>query len=142
MIRFRNACVLALVLFFAAHFPALGAPIVLDAIDSGWYNNRGFHDPTNTNYIVGCCIEEANGNISRFRNFFVFDVPVLAAPVTSAELRLFVNQYNSLDPFETYTVWDVVTVPNKSYRGDARHCDLRGPWKPRFRTVEFRGNYC
>jgi hypothetical protein len=25
----------------------------LTALDRGWYDNTGFHDPTNDNYIVG-----------------------------------------------------------------------------------------
>ena len=84
-------------------YPSYAIGLLIDASDSGWYTNTGTHDPNNTNYTVGCCVD-----LSTFRNFFVFDVPPLSGPVDYAELRIFVSQYNDTDdPSETYQLFDV-----------------------------------
>ncbi|MFM6283054.1 MAG: Calx-beta domain-containing protein, partial [Dolichospermum sp.] len=56
-----------------------GSTITLNAADTGWYNSTGFHDPGNTNYIVG----DAPGLV---RNWFTFNLPTLTAPIISAQL--------------------------------------------------------
>lgn len=73
--------------------------------DSGWYNTAGFHGPTNTNYFVGQ--EFGIG----YRDWFVFDVPMVAGPITSAQVELFnpSTGYFSPDGSETYTLFDVTT---------------------------------
>lgn len=83
----------------------LNGVTVLNALDRGWYNDTGFHDPANPNYIAGLC-SNCGGPI--FRNFFVFDIPV-GLNIVSAELSLNTVIYDSLSPTETYTLFDVVT---------------------------------
>jgi hypothetical protein len=91
---------------------ARAATIVIDATDSGWYDDGGSHDMSNDNYIVGWRGAE-------YRNYFVFDLTGIATEtVVSATLRLFepavnppaiyADGYDSGDPSETYEVVQVL----------------------------------
>lgn len=62
----------------------------LGMVDQGWYSQTGFHDPGNSNYIVGQCTSCAEG--PEYRNWFAFDISNLSSPVTSLALRL--NSYS------------------------------------------------
>ena len=81
------------------------ATMTLNYVDSGWYDNSGFHGPMNENYLAS----DDNGPI--FRNWFVFDLSGVTDPIVSATLRLFnpVRGFISADPTETYTLYDVTT---------------------------------
>ena len=81
--------------------------LTLEAIDSGWYDQSGNHLPENTIYFVGRVLPSPG----EFHNFFVFDLSGITLPILSAQLRLFhpTNGYNSPDPSETYTLFDVST---------------------------------
>lgn len=80
--------------------------VTLNAIDSGWYNTSGLHNADNDNYIAGRTL--AAGEL---RNFFVFDLSGVRGSITSATFRIFnpATGYSSVDPFETYTAFDVST---------------------------------
>jgi hypothetical protein len=89
------------------------ATIVIDATDSGWYDDSGSHDINNDNYLVGWRGAE-------YRNYFVFDLTSIATEtVVSATLRLFepavnppefyADGYDSGDPSETYELVQVIT---------------------------------
>ncbi|MFM6348071.1 MAG: Calx-beta domain-containing protein, partial [Dolichospermum sp.] len=65
--------------------------ITLDAADTGWYDVTGYHDPGNTNYVVG----DYYG--SSWRNWFTFNLPTLTAPIISAQLRVNTWEYTSND---------------------------------------------
>ena len=87
---------------------------MINATDSGWYDDDGSHTQSNENYIVGWRGAE-------YRNFFVFDLTAIPIgdTVVSVTLRLFnpalnlptilANGYSSPDPFETYEVVEVIT---------------------------------
>ena len=81
---------------------------VRDAEDRGWYSDTGFHEPSNTNYIVGDCPPCSGGG--EFRNFFVFGLEDVGGLVTAATLAL-EHPYGvgSPDPSETYTLFEVST---------------------------------
>ncbi|CCI12466.1 Similar to tr/Q12JK6/Q12JK6_SHEDO Peptidase S8 and S53 [Microcystis aeruginosa PCC 9806] len=79
--------------------------ITLNAADTGWYDNTGFHIPSNTNYIVG---DNENPNIL-YRNWFTFNLPTLTAPIISAQLKVNTFGYSSLDASETYQLQEVTT---------------------------------
>ena len=101
---------LAVVLTFVASVPAYGATIVLSAVDTGWYNNSGFHDPTNPNYIVGEGVGVPTPPL--FRDFFIFDLSSLAGQtVLSARLVLYNpnDGYFSTNTTETFALFDVTT---------------------------------
>jgi hypothetical protein len=78
---------------------------VRDAFDRGWYNENGDHTTTNVYYSVG---NWPSG--LEVRNFFVFDMEDVGAPISSATLAL-EHPYGhvSPDPSETYTLFEVST---------------------------------
>lgn len=91
----------------------LNGVTALIALDRGWYDETGFHSPSNTNYIAGLC---SNCGVPIHRNFFVFNIPV-GLNIVSAELSLNTVVYDSLNPSETYTLFDVVTDINSLLGG-------------------------
>jgi hypothetical protein len=80
--------------------------VTIDAIDAGWYDSTGFHDPTNTNYVTGYCCEPAD-----HRNFFVFDLAGVSRSIASAELRVLTPSggFASNAGSETYQLFDIST---------------------------------
>ncbi len=82
--------------------------VVLNASDSGWYDEGGFHDPDNPNWIAGECSN--CGLVGEYRDFFVFDLAGVA-PVTGAVLTLFTptDGFFSPDATETFSIFDVST---------------------------------
>jgi uncharacterized repeat protein (TIGR01451 family) len=77
--------------------------VVVTASDRGWYNSSGFHDPGNFNHFVGY-----DGNDS-YRNWFVFNIPPLAAPLVRAELRAYTYGVYAPTGSEIYQLRQVVT---------------------------------
>ncbi|MEP6635999.1 MAG: hypothetical protein ABJB97_04680, partial [Acidobacteriota bacterium] len=80
--------------------------VTLNAIDSGWYLPGGQHDAANDNYIAGVV-----GGSGELRNFFVFDLSSVRGQIKGASLHV-INPslgYDSVDPFEVYTAFDVST---------------------------------
>lgn len=78
-------------------------PVVVTAIDSGWYRSDGAHDPDNTAYTAG-----GDGGFA-YRNWFLFEMPVLTADYDTVSLSLYIVNTNnpgfqSGDPTETYRV--------------------------------------
>lgn len=81
------------------------------AVDSGWYTTRGFHDPANTNYLVGQCAQCPPPDNMEYRNFFAFNLAGVDQPILSASLRVAnpPGGYISPDATETWTIYDVNT---------------------------------
>jgi hypothetical protein len=98
--------VLAIAVWFALTTPARAATIIIDATDTGWYDDSGFHNPANDNYIAGA---DAVSGVVDFHNFFVFDLTGVSGTITSATLRVQTRDFNSVDATETYNVFDVST---------------------------------
>lgn len=104
----------AALLLGLALLPSLSSAQLVTAVDQGWYDETGFHDPSNTNVFLG-----AFGGYPLTRNFFVFQLPTLAGPVTGATLEIYnagvdpfdpdSKGYFSPDPFETVVLYDVTT---------------------------------
>lgn len=86
-----------------------GDETTLFAVDTGWYDMTGFHDPVNVNYLVG----DFSG--VNYHNFSVFDLSSIKLDILSANLMLFniaappIDGFGSPDPFETYALYDVTT---------------------------------
>jgi hypothetical protein len=78
-----------------------GTSMVINATNSGWYDNTGYHYGGNHNYFVG----DHSGYL--YRNFFVFNLTALSSQLAEAELL--VNSYNNFSPsgVETYQLHDV-----------------------------------
>lgn len=107
-----------LALYFSA---ALGLAFVsksyaqlVSAFDQGWYDETGFHDPSNRNTFTG-----AFGGYPLIRSFFIFNLPSLSGTAVGATLEVFNSAvdptdpdnkgYFSPDPFETVVLHQVVT---------------------------------
>jgi hypothetical protein len=82
----------------------------INAIDSGWIQANGTHTATNNNYFVGFSTFFVN---TEYRNYFTFALPAATPTIASGELRLLNTAfgYNSPDPTETYTLYDVSATP-------------------------------
>jgi hypothetical protein len=92
-----------------AAIPAPGAPITLEAVDSGAYFANGLHNPGIENYLTGVFGQE-------HRSFFVFDFSSVVGTIEAATLRLFnpevsefLHGYVSPDPTETLNIHHVST---------------------------------
>ncbi len=83
---------------------AICNPVVLPAQDQGWYDSNGHHDAGNDNYFCGDGVAAAP-----LRNWFVFNIPLLSQPVTSAELRVNTFGINTPTGSETYELREVTT---------------------------------
>ncbi|MBX3443211.1 MAG: PEP-CTERM sorting domain-containing protein [Planctomyces sp.] len=90
--------------------------IVLDAVDSGWYGDNGFHDSTNEGFLTSINdFPTDDWPHVNLRNFFVFDLSSVNGPITSAALRLenpigLVNGAPALyELFDVSTPIDVLT---------------------------------
>lgn len=77
--------------------------ITVTASDRGWYNAAGNHSPGSVNHFAGY-----DGNES-FHNWFVFNIPPLAAPVVRAELRAYTYGVYAPTGSEIYQLHEVVT---------------------------------
>lgn len=96
---------LAFVLFcFGAATVARADTVTLTNTDTGWYNNQGFHDSTNKNYLAGTVI--VGTTATTFHNFFVFNVPVASGTITGAQIRLFSAVVTGAG---TFSLFDVTT---------------------------------
>jgi hypothetical protein len=83
---------------------------IINAFDSGWIFGDGSHTATNNNYIAG---QGLNPTLNEFHNYATFTLSASTPTIIGAELRLFspATGYNSPDPTETYTLFDVTATP-------------------------------
>lgn len=119
----------------AFHQPqAAGQTVTINFTDRGWYSATGGRDPNLKNYVVGdnrgtscaLCLDD-------FRNFFVFDLSSVSAPIVSATIAIPVSGppiqpgYISGDASENYELHDVVSPISNLLNGTggvAVHSDL------------------
>ena len=62
------------------------AAVAVNALDQGWYDASGLHDPNNPNFLCG----EAPSSVSPVRNWFAFNIPASTQQVVAASLRIFI----------------------------------------------------
>jgi hypothetical protein len=99
-------CWLIAVAWLTGAAPARADVLTLKAIDSGWYQDNGFHDKNNPNYFVG------RSGDTVFRDFFVFDLSSLVGlEILKAQLSVYnpLDGFASPNPAETYSVHQVIT---------------------------------
>ncbi len=101
----RNAFFL-LCLGFA--FPTMASAQTVEAVeaeDTGWYRDDGFHEIDNENYLTG--IFEFASERSERNSFFVFDLSG-SSELSSATLRLSLptDGYNSPDTVESFSLFE------------------------------------
>jgi FG-GAP-like repeat len=82
-----------------------GNTLVLNAADSGWWDNTGSHTATNKNYLVG----QFSG--TDWHDYFVFNLSGVTLAVVGAQLKIFnpASGYGSDFPSDTYGVFSVST---------------------------------
>lgn len=124
-----NSIRLFLVFCIAACLPVFGAGIFLnsptgtqtlsvtttdgvfniDAFETGWYLDTGFHEPANPNYGAGCsdpCGPGPSDSNRDHRNFFAFRLGDISGDFLSATLSIGNNLYAGPPGGLTYTLWD------------------------------------
>jgi hypothetical protein len=92
--------------------PAEAVTVTLASVDRGWYQDDGNHIPTNLNYLVGLLLSGTPGGgaaLFEYRDFFVFDLGGITAPIASATLRLETERFASPQGAETLVIRDVTT---------------------------------
>ena len=93
-------------IFSARPAPAADcAPLAINALDQGWYDASGLHDPGNPNYLCG----EAPSSVSPVRNWFAFSIPASTQQVVAASLRVFTAGIVTADATETFELRHVST---------------------------------
>lgn len=100
--------------------------IEIDALDSGWYSDAGFHGPENFNYLVGECYLPQCSEVVTFRNFFVFDLSNIDGEILTASLVIEnpVGGYVSNDQSETWTIFEVTTPVSALITGGSGLTDI------------------
>jgi fibronectin-binding autotransporter adhesin len=75
--------------------------VTLNAVDRGWYDDTGYHVPSNGNYLAG----RLGPRI--YNDWFVFNMPVFSGSIVQAEL--IINCYTNTSPYdhETYVLRQV-----------------------------------
>jgi hypothetical protein len=84
-------------------------PVTLNAIFTGWWDNTGYHDPTNPDYIAG---QYDNPPLEKFHDFFVFDLSGITHTIASAQLQVSnpSDGYYSTRSSDTFTLYDDTTA--------------------------------
>ncbi|HVK17593.1 MAG TPA: S8 family serine peptidase [Fimbriiglobus sp.] len=95
--------------------------LVINATDTGWYTDFGFHDPTNTNYYTGL----ASG-FGVLRGFWTFDLGSLSGSdsVLNARLQLFNPFISDTDFSETLAFYSVTTPVSEILAGGFDRTDI------------------
>ena len=102
------AMLCALILSVAPSALAAPVTVTLDASMSAWYEQRfsTYTGPSrNQNYVVG--FTPGSFGDKTYRNLFVFDLSGVSESAASAELHLTRGSGGGLDPFATYTLYQV-----------------------------------
>jgi hypothetical protein len=108
-----------------ASVPASAAPLLLEAVDAGFYTSAGIHTPASTNYFAGVDFIFPSGPYTdEHRNFFVFDLGAVSERVSSATLRVWsgtVRPDPNAEPPDvrsiTYNLYSVSTPVDKLIAG-------------------------
>jgi hypothetical protein len=83
------------------------AGLTVPAVDTGWYDASGFHNPANGNYLAG---DSTSTNTTQpLRNFFAFNLPDLAGGPIAAAVRVRTFAVSSPTGSEDYQMHEVTT---------------------------------
>jgi hypothetical protein len=97
------------------------ATITITNSDSGWYDNTGFHDPSEINYIAGQFFD------SHWHDFFVFDLAAaVGQTITSAQLQLYTHTISSTGTYTNYDVTTPIALLTGGGGGLGAYADLGG----------------
>jgi hypothetical protein len=101
----KRIFVIALTVVLTFGVTSMAETIRFDSIDRGWFRNTGFHASDNMNTLTGLYFKGTGPLI--YHSFFVFDLTAINSPITGGELVLELENFTSLDKFESFTVYDV-----------------------------------
>ena len=83
--------------------------MTVDAIDRGYYNPNGSHNPDSINYYASGDNSDVTASNTPFvRNFFMFDLTGITTPIISATFRVWVGT-GLLDSTGVYTLSDITS---------------------------------
>lgn len=81
--------------------------IIVDAYDTGWYDDAGLHNANNSNNSTGIAIYDTM--TTELRSFFVFSIPEITDEIIDVTLCLEATYYWSDDPYEDIRISPVST---------------------------------
>ncbi len=93
---------------------------VFTDVDRGWIRSNGDHIPSNRNTFTG-----ANGQ-GLHNSFLVFDLSAVTGTVVTAVLHLGIGSYQSPDPSEPITIYEVSTPLEQLTNGPATSAEGLG----------------
>ena len=104
---------------------ARGATISIVTSDSGTYDQTGFHDPTNQNYVAGRWEDPFSGFAYHWTDFFTFDLSsVMGDTILSATLQLYSAEISSNGTFKAFDVTTPEPILTRGTGGVLAHIDL------------------
>src|SRR5262245_45771362 len=92
------------------------------AVDAGWYDVTGFHNPANEVYLAGD--SSVTGARPPYRNWFVFPIPSLRGPVESAAMEIHTHEAGSPTGAEWFQLREVTTPVEILRAGGAGRTDI------------------
>lgn len=102
------------------HLTTDSGSVVIQASKTGWYQDTGLHDASNSNYLTGFCgsSDSCLGIDRDYRSFFAFDLSNVSGSILSASLSIgnptdgFISTEASLilNIFEVVTSFDEVVA--------------------------------
>ncbi len=113
------------------HLTTTDGNAVLGATFTGWWDETGFHDASNNNYIAGVCgsSDSCNGSDLELRNFFVFDLENVTGTILAASLSIgndATQGYISPNPSSFFDVFAVLTPLDELTASDSGRTDIFG----------------
>ncbi len=113
------------------HLTTTDGNAVLGATFTGWWDETGFHDASNNNYIAGVCgsSDSCNGSDLELRNFFVFDLENVTGTILAASLSIgndATQGYISPNPSSFFDVFAVLTPLDELTASDTGRTDIFG----------------
>lgn len=81
--------------------------LLINAADTGWYNNSGSHDTGNANYVSGSFV------LLQYRSFFVFDLVAAGITQSIVSATLYTDSYDVNGENQLVTLYDYVgSIPD------------------------------
>lgn len=113
------------------HLTTTDGNAVLGATFTGWWDETGFHDASNNNYIAGVCgsSDSCNGSDLELRNFFVFGLENVTGTILAASLSIgndATQGYISPNPSSFFDVFAVLTPLDELTASDSGRTDIFG----------------
>ena len=106
--NFKTIVCLGAILILASC--SIAETIIVDADNTGWYNDRGTHWGSNDSNTTGKSFKSFIGENPEYSNsYFVFTVPEIPLEITKVVLCLELTYYTSNDPYEDVKISSVST---------------------------------